>query len=85
MPYQPSDDSEYTALNMGMHYMHDWVFHYDIYADVWNAIPRDKYAQYWNKRFVSGILKSKEIETLFDLIHRTHGDDDKIEKLLSNG
>lgn len=53
--------------------IYDYVFHYNPHTELWHAIPRDRYTDYWNKRDIDGVLKSKEISVLVELIGR--GDD----------
>lgn len=50
--------------------IYDWVFHYNIYTNIWNAIPREKYSEYWNDNKVDGVISSKKIETLIEIINR---------------
>jgi hypothetical protein len=46
----------------------NWIFHYNPISKVWNAIPRDKYNDYWNNINCDDIIKSTQISTLVDLI-----------------
>jgi len=50
--------------------IYDWVFHYNIYTKTWNAIPREKYSEYWNNNKVDGVISSRKIETLIEIINR---------------
>ena len=50
-----------------------YVLHFNPYTNVWNAIPRDKYNEYWNDINTKGVLSSKKVETLIELI--TKGDE----------
>lgn len=50
--------------------IHDYVFHYSQYTNLWNAIPRELYLEYWTQNDVKGILKSKEMDTLIELINK---------------
>lgn len=50
--------------------IYDWVFHYNIYTNTWNAIPREKYSEYWNDKKTDGVISSKKIETLIEIINR---------------
>jgi hypothetical protein len=70
--------------NTGSDYpsLYNWVFHYNEYTDLWNAIPRDYYSDYWNNSNCEHILSSSSIETLKELIYKTSGDKEKIEKLI---
>ena len=49
---------------------YDLVFHYNIYTDTWNAIPREKYSEYWNNKKVDGVISLKKIETLIEIINK---------------
>jgi hypothetical protein len=62
--------------------LYNWVFHYNEYTTLWNAIPRDYYNDYWNNNNCEHILSSSSIETLKELIYKTSGDKEKIEKLI---
>jgi hypothetical protein len=56
-----------------MENLFDYLFHYNPYANLWNAIPRDRYLEYWSDTARSkkyGVLSSKDINTLIDMISR---------------
>jgi hypothetical protein len=53
--------------------LYDYLFHYNPYNEKWNAIPRDKYLEYWSSKDVEGVISSSKYETLIELI--TKGDD----------
>lgn len=71
----PKDDSLY---------LHDWVFHYNPYAKLWNAIPRDLYNKYWDNFELEGVLRSRDVSTLFDLLHKAKGSVDLINQLTNS-
>ena len=48
--------------------LYEYVFHFNSYNELWNAIPRDVYHEYFNNFDVAGVLKSKELTTLISLI-----------------
>lgn len=50
--------------------LYDYLFHYNHYQGLWNAIPRAKYLDYWTNDKVEGVLKAKEVHVLIDLISR---------------
>ena len=50
--------------------LYDYVLHYNIYNGLWSAIPRDKYNAYWSEKKVEGVISSKDINTLIELITR---------------
>lgn len=51
--------------------LYNYVFHYNHFDDLWYAIPREKYTQYWDNEMTAGVLNSKEIETLIHHILRS--------------
>lgn len=76
--YKPE---EYDAQTTGES-LYNWVFHYNEFTGVWNAIPRDAYNDYWSNRDCPAIISSKSIDTLKELIAKTGGDKKKIERLV---
>lgn len=56
-----------------MEKLYDYLLHYNHYNGLWNAIPREKINDYWNDNNTKGVLKSKNIKTLIELI--TKGED----------
>jgi hypothetical protein len=47
-----------------------YIFHFDIYSQTWNAIPRDNYKDYWNTSTKPGSLRSDKLETLIEILDR---------------
>jgi hypothetical protein len=70
---------------MNNNYLQDWVFHFNVYTELWAAIPRETYNEYWNEPNALGVLKSKSLKTLQDLLHKTQGDPQLIEEVIKNG
>jgi hypothetical protein len=62
--------------------LYDYVFHYNTFTKTWAAIPRDQYNAYWSEPNVPGVLRSKSISTLTELLIKTGGDVKKIAKLI---
>jgi hypothetical protein len=62
-------------------YLEDWVFHFNSFTNQWAAIPRDSYTEYWSDYKHPNVLKSKHLNTLLDLLHKTKGDAEMIEEL----
>lgn len=62
-------------------YLEDWVFHYNSFNNEWAAIPRGIYNGYWNDYRHPDVLRSKTLNTLLELLHKTKGDKQAIEKL----
>lgn len=63
-------------------YIYDWVFHYDIYNKVWRGVKRDNYNELFNGG--KNILKSKNFDTLLEIINKTNGDNVKLKKLIND-
>lgn len=66
--------------NLGTH-MYNWLFHYNIYTEQWEATER-------SHSFFSGrdnIITSSSLSTLVDIVNKTNGEKSKISKLLENG
>ena len=64
-------------------YLNDWVFHFNAYAETWAAIPRESYNEYWNDYKNAGVLKSKNINTLLELLYKSKGDANVIEHIIN--
>jgi hypothetical protein len=61
--------------------LHNYVFHYNQYTNLWNAIPRDSYNQYWSNIKQKEVLSSKNLDTLLELINRISIDKDFLSKI----
>jgi hypothetical protein len=70
--YKPND----------LDYLNDWVFHFNPYTNQWAAIPRETYNQYWNDYKNAGVLRSKHLNTLLDLLHKAKGNINIIEDII---
>jgi hypothetical protein len=68
-------------LKQDLSYLEDWIFHYSVHTNEWAAIPRNSYKEYWNNYKHSDILRSKHLNTLLDLLHKSKGDAGIIEDL----
>lgn len=53
--------------------LYNYVFHFNPFDDIWYAIPRELYMEYWSNKNLHGILKAKEIHVLVEMIRK--GDD----------
>jgi hypothetical protein len=62
-------------------YLEDWVFHFNSFTKDWAAIPRGIYNEYWNNFKHPDVLRSKNLNTLLDLLHKTKGNFEAIEEL----
>lgn len=67
-------------MNLKPH-LYDWVFHFNTYTQKWDATTRDNYNLLFNDRKSGKVLSSSELWTLVEIINRTNGNPDKIEKL----
>lgn len=47
-----------------MEQLYSYVFHYNHFTELWYAIPKDKYAKYWDNNETEGVLHAKEIDIL---------------------
>lgn len=63
-------------------YLEDWVFHFNSFRNEWNAIPRETYSDYWNDYKNAGVLRSKHLNTLLDLLHKSKGNKGIIEDII---
>lgn len=61
--------------------LHDWLFHYNIYTNKWEAVKRDNYSELFSGD-KGNVLKSSRIETLIELISKTNGDKAKLNNLV---
>lgn len=50
--------------------LYNYVFHFNPFDDIWYAIPRDLYMEYWSNKNLHGILKAKEINVLVEMINK---------------
>jgi hypothetical protein len=73
--YEP----DYKANSLD--YLNDWVFHFNAHTEQWAAIPRETYNEYWNDYKKAGVLRSKHLNTLLDLLHKSKGNTDIIEDI----
>jgi hypothetical protein len=82
--YTDYEIKEFAAVPDVKHeFMHDWIFHFNPYTELWNAIPRNLYNAYWSNYEIKGILRSKDINTLLYLLHRGKGDIDAVHKFIN--
>lgn len=63
-------------------YMTDWIFHFNPYTQLWNAIPRNVITSYWSDSQHKDVLRSKHLNTLLDIIHRFKGDAGMIDDVI---
>jgi hypothetical protein len=51
-----------------MEKLYNYLLHYNPFTGLWNAVPRDHYNAYWSNREVEGVISSKNVKTLIELI-----------------
>ena len=80
--YQDLEPGYNKSLDLKNVYLHNYVFHYNIYTKTWAAIPRENYVDYWSDYNHPNILRAKDINDLISLVQKTKGDPVEIEKIL---
>lgn len=65
-----------------MEHLYDWVFNYNPYRKEWRAVKRDNYHLMFSNGNYRDVLKSSDINTLFEIISKTNGDPIKIKELI---
>lgn len=64
-----------------MKHVHEWIFNYNEYIQQWQATRRENYKELFNDYINDCVLRSKDINTLIDIIERTGGSKELINKL----
>lgn len=64
-------------------YLEDWVFHFNSFRNEWAAVPRETYNEYWNDYKNRSVLRSKHLNILLDLLHKSKGNKEIIEDIIS--
>lgn len=59
----------------------NWVFNQCSVSGIWKGVHRDNYADMFNDFNSPNVIKSKQINTLIELIDKTDGDIFKMNKL----
>jgi len=67
---------------MNLSNLHDWVFNYNSYKSQWNAVKREDYPMLFSGGDKSKVLSSSNINTLIELISKTDGTRNGIEKFV---
>jgi len=60
--------------------LHDWVFNYNAYTGLWNAVKREDYTLLFSSGDKSKVLRSKDINALIELITKSNGTVEGAEK-----
>lgn len=50
--------------------LHDWIFHYNIYTNNWEAAKREHYVYLFSDRRQQYVIKSSRISVLQELISK---------------
>jgi len=50
--------------------LHNYIFHYNEITELWNAIPRGLYNEYWSNNSLEDVLKSKDFVVLVEIIRK---------------
>lgn len=66
-----------------MSYLYDWVLHFNPYTNLWAAVPRDVYREYWDKHDHPNVLKSSNLQTLLELLHKSKGDVEVLNNIIT--
>lgn len=61
--------------------LHNYVFHYNEYKKLWNAIPRELINQYWDNHKLKDILSSSDLNVLLEIVNKLSYDSDFINKI----
>jgi hypothetical protein len=77
-------DYEVKKDLIGDDHLFNWVFHFNPHTSLWTAIPRDLYTDYWSNYDIKGVLRSKSINTILELLQRSKGDLDLIDQITSS-
>jgi hypothetical protein len=59
----------------------NWVIHYNVYTDQFEAATRDSYTKLFSGPR-EDLLRSSSIQTLIEIIEKTNGDKKKLKKLV---
>jgi hypothetical protein len=76
-------DEEPYYKPQDLSYLEEWVFHFNSFTEEWAAVPRGTYKEYWNQYDHQDVLRSRNLNSLLDLLHKSKGDREVIEKLTS--
>lgn len=61
--------------------LYNYVFHFNPFDDIWYAVPKHLYSQYWTNKNIHGVLKAKDVMVLVEMIRK---EDDFVKKKLDN-
>jgi hypothetical protein len=61
--------------------LHDWIFHFNVYTNNWEAAKREHYVYLFSDRGAGHVISSHRIDVLTELIIKTKGDISKMNAL----
>ena len=61
--------------------LYNYTFHFNYHTEVWTAIPRGKEVHYWNNMTAPGMLRSKSITTLIEIVQKMVNDPNFLDKI----
>lgn len=66
--------------------LYGWVFVYNPYTELWNAARREDYTLLYTATSKKSpkVLRSKDVNTLIELIIKTNGEPQKVKCILNN-
>tara|TARA_R110002020_G_scaffold248022_1_gene462092 strand:+ start:1308 stop:1517 length:210 start_codon:yes stop_codon:yes gene_type:complete len=60
--------------------LYNYVFHYNYHENLWYAIPRDQYREYWNSKNSKNFLRSGDMNTLMYKVRLLEKDKRDVQK-----
>lgn len=71
-----------NMTNLGIH-MYDWVINYNPFTSNWQAAHRDNMNALYSDR--TKLIESPSLLTLVEILNKTNGIRQELDKLLGNG
>ena len=65
-----------------MEKLQGWVFTYNSYSKVWMCATRENYSLLFNDFTNKKVLRSRNLNTLIELVIKTEGNESKLKKLI---
>lgn len=82
LPETYQDLEKKNESDVDQMFMYGWMFTYNPFTKQWCAFEKDHFYEYWSNHTSPYVLRSKHLNTLLDLIHKTKGDVDLIDDLV---
>lgn len=64
-----------------MENLYNYTFHHNHHTQIWTAIPRGSESQYWNNMTAPGMLRSKDLSVLMEIVIKFENDPDFLNKI----